>query len=236
MNTSYSGDPTHPTRNLATGSIIYDRSKKFSFQLQHLNEWKDGDIRFVWGMDYFLTMPDTRGTILSDKDLSDGRDNNGNGEAGSPYVFDDRNDDTWYDDGERFTRWATDDLSQFSSLTDSTHSDAVFGAISDGFDNDRDSDDFTDLNQNGIPDYTDTNGNGEYDIGETIEPGVRWLGGQNFYVYADGIDNDGDGKIDENIDEGIDEASEDNRYTVNELGAYYQINWKINKKLSLIHI
>ena len=115
-------------------------------------------------MDYFLTMPDTRGTILSDKDLSDGRDNNGNGEAGSPYVFDDRNDDTWYDDGERFTRWATDDLSQFSSLTDSTHSDAVFGAISDGLDNDRDSDDFTDLNQNGIPDYTDTNGNGEYDL------------------------------------------------------------------------
>ncbi len=234
LNTSYSGDPSNPTRNLATGSIIYDRSKKFSFQLQHLNEWKDGDIRFVWGMDYFLTMPDTRGTILSDKDLSDRRDNNGNGEAGSPYVFDDKNDDTWYDDGERFTRWATDDLSQFSSLTDSTDSDVVFGAISDGLDNDRDSDDFTDLNQNGIPDYTDSNRNGEYDIGETIEPGVRWLGGQNFYVYADGLDNDGDGKIDENIDEGIDEASEDNRYTVNELGAYYQINWKINKKWELI--
>ncbi|GIS54116.1 hypothetical protein Ct9H90mP29_11580 [bacterium] len=49
LNTSYSGDPDRPTRNLATGSIIYDRSKKFSFQLQHLNEWKNGDIRFVWG-------------------------------------------------------------------------------------------------------------------------------------------------------------------------------------------
>ena len=120
LNTSYSGDPDRPTRNLATGSIIYDRSKKFSFQLQHLNEWKNGDIRFVWGMDYFLTMPDTRGTILSDKDLSDRRDNNGNGEAGSPYVFDDRNDDTWYDDGERFTRWGTNDLSQFSLPSDSS--------------------------------------------------------------------------------------------------------------------
>ena len=84
LNSSYSGDPARPTRNLATGSIIYDRSKKFSLQLQHLNEWKGGDIRFVWGLDYFLTMPDTRGTILSDKDLLDRRDNNGNGESGSP--------------------------------------------------------------------------------------------------------------------------------------------------------
>ena len=234
LNTSYSGDPDRPTRNLATGSIIYDRSKKFSFQLQHLNEWKNGDIRFVWGMDYFLTMPDTRGTILSDKDLSDRRDNNGNGEAGSPYVFDDRNDDTWYDDGERFTRWGTNDLSQFSLPSDSSFSDAVYGAIADGLDNDRDSDDFQDINGNGVPDFIDANGNGEYDSGEIIEPGVQWLGGQNFYIYADGIDNDGDGKVDENIDEGIDERAEDNRYTVNELGAYYQLNWKINKKWEFI--
>ncbi|MDP6169671.1 MAG: TonB-dependent receptor [Candidatus Marinimicrobia bacterium] len=234
LNTSYSGDPSHPTRNLATGSFIYDRSKKFSLQLQHLNEWKNGDLRFVWGLDYFLTMPDTRGTILSDKDLRDGRDNNGNGESGSPYVFDDKNDNTWYDDGERYTRWDTDDLSQFSDPIDSSNSDAVYGAISDGLDNDRDSDDFEDLNQNGIPDFIDSNGNGEYDSGETIEPGVQWLGGQRFYVFADGIDNDGDGKIDENIDEGIDEASEDNRYTVNELGAYYQVNWKINDKWEFI--
>ncbi len=234
LNTSYSGDPSHPTRNLATGSIIYDRSKKFSFQLQHLNEWKDGDIRFVWGLDYFLTMPDTRGTILSDKNLLDGRDNNGNGESGSPYVFDDKNDNTWHDAGERFTRWDTEDLSQFSLPNDSSNSDAVLGAISDGIDNDRDSDDFEDVNQNGIPDYIDSNGNGQYDFGEMIEPGVQWLGGQRFYVFSDGIDNDGDGKIDENIDEGIDEASEDNRYTVNELGAYYQLNWKINRKWEFI--
>ena len=234
LNTSFSGKPTNPTRNLATGSIIYDRSKKFSFQIQHLNEWKNGDLRFVWGLDYFLTMPDTRGTILSDKDLSDKRDNNGNGEAGSPYVFFDVNDNTWHDDGELFTRWDTENNSQFSEPNDSTGQDAVFGAISDGIDNDRDSDDFEDTNQNGIPDFIDSNGNGEFDHGEELEPGVQWLGGQRFYIYADGLDNDGDGKIDENIDEGIDEASEDNRYTVNELGAYYQINWKINKKWELI--
>ena len=36
--------------------------------------------RSVWGIDYFLTLPDTRGTILSDRDLNDYRDNNGDGE------------------------------------------------------------------------------------------------------------------------------------------------------------
>ena len=50
-------------------------------------------------------------------------------------------------------------------------------------------------------------------------------------AIADGIDNDGDGLI----DEGIDEKSEDNRYIVNEFGAYYQINWKLNSKFELIH-
>ena len=48
------------------------------------------------------------------------------------------------------------------------------------------------------------------------------------------MDDDKDGKIDENIDEGIDEAAEDNRYTVNEFGFYYQLNWKLNQKLELI--
>ena len=37
----------------------------------------NGDFRFVWGLDYFLTLPDTRGTILSDSDITDNRDNNG---------------------------------------------------------------------------------------------------------------------------------------------------------------
>ena len=234
LNTSNSGSYKNPTRNLATGSVIYDRSKKFSAQLQHMNEWFDGDLRFVWGLDYFLTMPDTRGTILSDKELTDKRDNNGNGESGSPYIFDDRNDNTWYDDGEGFSKWATENGGQFGTPSNSSYDDSVIGAISDKIDNDRDSDDYNDLNQNGIPDYLDTNQNGQYDIGEQIEPGVKWLGGQNFYVFADGIDNDGDGKIDENIDEGIDESLEDNRYTVNELGAYYQANWKINPKWEII--
>ena len=232
MNSSYSGDPTHPTRNLATGSTIYDRSKKFSAQLQHVNEWNNGDIRFVWGIDYFLTMPDTRGTILSDKNYTDNRDNNGNGESGSPYIFDDKNDNTWVDAGERYTRWGTENGNSAGTILDS--SDAVLGAIADGLDNDGDSDDYRDLNENGIPDYVDADASGEYEYGEVVEPGVKWLGGQQFLVYADGKDNDGDGKVDENIDEGIDEAAEDNRYTVNELGAYYQINWKLNPKWEFI--
>ena len=243
LNTSYSGDPTHPTRNLATGSLIFDRSKKFSAQLQHVNEWKNDDIRFVWGVDYFLTLPDTRGTILSDKNFSDQRDNNGNGEAGSPYVFNDRNDDTWYDAGERFTKWNTNNgtssgipMDSIGMANDSTiiYDDAVSNAIADGIDNDGDSDDFSDLNGDGIPNFVDEDGSGEFEFGETVEPGVKWLGGQRFVVYADGIDNDGDGKIDENIDEGIDEAEEDNRYTVNELGVYYQLNWKLNDKWEFI--
>lgn len=232
LNSSYSGNPTHPTRNLATGSIIYDRSKKFSTQLQHVNEWRNGDIRFVWGLDYFLTLPDTRGTILSDKNFTDNRDNNGTGESGSPYVFYDKNDNTWIDTGENYTRWATDNGTAVGTPTDST--DSVLGAIADGFDNDGDSDDFDDLNNDGIPNYVDSNGNGEFDYGEMVEPGVQWFGDQRFIVYADGKDNDGDGKVDENIDEGIDEASEDNRYTVNELGAYYQLNWKLNNKWEFI--
>ena len=232
LNASYSGNPSHPTRNMATGSLIFDRSKKFSTQLQHVNEWKNGDVRLVWGLDYFLTLPDTRGTILSDKHFSDHIDNNGNGESGSPYVFDDNNDNTWYDEGESFTKWRTDNGTSSGNINDS--SDSVLGAIADGFDNDGDSDDFQDLNGNGIPDYVDADGSGAFEYGETVEPGVQWLGGQRFLVYADGVDNDGDGKIDENIDEGIDEASEDNRYTVNELGAYYQVNWKFHKKWEFI--
>ena len=132
-------------------------------------------------------------------------------------MFDDKSDDTWYDDGERYTRCITEDNSQFSRPIDDADQDAVYGAIADGIDNDGDSDDFDDLNQNGIPDFLDSNNNGSFDTGETLEPGVKWLGGQYFYVYADGMDNDGDGQTDENIDEGIDEVSEDNRYTVNEL-------------------
>ena len=243
LNSSYSGDPDKPTRNLATGSPIYDRSKKFSAQMQQVNEWKSGDIRFVWGLDYFLTMPNTRGTILRDRNGTDKIDNNGDGEAGSPYRYIDADGNGYLSPNDTYSHWSTSNGSQsgipLDSLTignngQTIYEDGVTGAIADGLDNDGDSDDFSDDNNNNIPDYNDLNGNGLYDYGEPVESGVRWRGGQNFIVYANGKDDDGDGKIDENIDEGIDEASEDNRYTVNEFGLYYQLNWKLNPKIELI--
>ena len=181
LNTSMSGEynPKYPlahspTRNLATGGTIYDRSKKFSSQFQHAMEFMNGDFRFVWGADYFLTMPDTRGSILSDDQAFNGWDDNGNGEAGSPITWADYNDNQRHDPGEMYTRWGTDNGKQDGMVG---NTDNILGAV------------------------------------------------------ADGIDNDGDGLI----DEGIDEKSEDNRYVVNEFGAYYQINWKLNPKYELIH-
>ena len=244
LNTSYSGSSDHPTRNLATGSLIYDRSQKFSLQLQHYIERFNGDLRFVWGVDYFLTLPDTRGTILSDRKMSDYRDNNGNGEAGSPNHFYDENDSFFYETGESYRN--IDSLNQISNYSPVAAwgsnpydaaifgSDNVSGAIKDKIDNDHDSDDFNDIDGNGFP-WTDNNGNGLFDVGiDAIEEGARLVNGTHIFVFADGIDNDGDGKIDENIDEGIDEAAEDNRYKVNEFGTYYQLNWKINEKLEFI--
>ncbi|SVA15197.1 uncharacterized protein METZ01_LOCUS68051 [marine metagenome] len=178
LNTTYSGDydPRYPlayspTRNLATGGTIYDRSKKFSTQIQQSNEFMNGNLRFVWGIDYFMTMPDTRGTILRDNNLNDRRDNDGDGEAGSPDSFYDRNDNTWYDYGEQYTSWAS-----------------------------------IDTTSEGVP------------IDNVI------------FAVKDGIDNDGDGLI----DEGIDEDDENNRRIVNELGAYYQVNWKLSDKFELV--
>ncbi len=204
LNTSFSGNPDRPTRNLATGGTIYDRSGKWSTQFQHNIERLNGDFRFVWGIDYFLTMPDTRGTILSDNQYVDKRDNNGNGEAFSPISYTDYNDNLLFDAGEELNVWSSDST------------DNVMNAIKDGIDNDGDSDDYSDTNGNGVPD--------------PFEPGVNGVGD----VYADGIDNDGDGKVDENIDEGIDEKAEDNRYVVNELGIYYQMNWKLNDKWEIV--
>ena len=43
--------------------------QKFSAQLQHANEWMNGDFRFVWGLDYFLTMPDTEEQFYQIKTL-----------------------------------------------------------------------------------------------------------------------------------------------------------------------
>ena len=255
LNTSFSGEEENPTRNLATGSTIYDRSKKFSLQLQHYFEKLNGDFRFVWGLDYFLTLPDTRGTILSDRRQSDFRDNNGDGEAGSANHFSDENDNNYYDIGEPFRNlpnstyspiydWMNSDNTtiNYDSLVFTT--DNVLGAIRDNIDNDHDSDDFTDTDGNGLP-WSDNNNNGIFDYGiDDVEPGAKIVAGRSsdgstqihyhVFVYADGIDNDGDGEIDENIDEGIDEAAEDNRYKVNEFGLYYQLNWKINDKLEFI--
>ena len=73
----------------------------------------NGDFRFVWGLDYFLTLPDTKGTILSDSDLTDRRDNNGNGEAGSPNFYFDEDDSFFYEDGEAFRN--IDSLNQVSN-------------------------------------------------------------------------------------------------------------------------
>ena len=181
LNTSNSGEynPNYPlalspTRNLATGSTIFDRSKKFSSQFQHSINLMNENLRFVWGADYFLTMPNTKGTILADNNLSNKRDDNGNGEAGSPISWTDYNDNFNYDKGEMFNIWKT---------------------------------------HNGLQD-------GEFEPIDNVKGAI-----------ADGIDNDGDGLI----DEGIDEKSEDNRYIVNEFGAYYQINWKLNSKFELIH-
>ena len=245
LNTSYSGDPDRPTRNLATGSLIYDRSKKFSLQMQHFIERLNGDLRFVWGIDYFLTLPDTRGTILSDRDLNDYRDNNGDGEAGSPNHFLDGNDSYYYDVGESYrnidsTGWPSS-YSPISSWGDHPYDtllfsgDNVYGAVRDGLDNDHDSDDFDDIDGNGLP-WTDNDGNRTFDPNvDQVEDGAIIISGTHVFVHADGRDNDGDGKIDENIDEGIDEGAEDNRYRVNELGIYYQLNWKLSDKFELIH-
>ena len=87
-----------------------------------------------------------------------------------------------YDDGERYTKWSTSNGTPTGTLIDSI--DNVLNAIADGIDNDGDSDDFEDLNSNGIPDYIDENQNSTYDEGDILEPGVKGLGGQNFVVFA----------------------------------------------------
>lgn len=191
LNSSFSGeqgvddngdgifDRGHPTRNLATGGTIYDQSIQFSSQFQHMIELMGGKFRFIWGIDYFLTRPDTRGTILSDNHGHDKRDNNGNGEAGSPVSFADSDTDYKWDAGRE----------QFL-------------------------------------DFDIMNYDTSYVGGEMVLTPVDNAMG----AIADGVDNDGDGLI----DEGIDEKGEDNRYIVNELGAYYQLNWKLTDKLEII--
>ena len=94
--------------------------------------------------------------------------------------------------------WPNDERELTAAYLDSMginwyEEDGVFYAWvaqADGLDNDGNSDDYTDLNGNGIPDPG--------------EPGVNSDG----VVYADGIDNNGNGYIDEMIDDGIDDLIE----------------------------
>ena len=207
LNTSFSGDPSHPTRNLATGGLIYDRSKKFSAQIQHVMEFFQEDFRFVWGLDYFLTLPDTRGTILSDKKLTDRRDNNGNGEAGSPINWTEYFENGYYEPGEKFVEYSNvyptieyneethGDTIHFISLggwfdengghlIDSTATpiDNILGGIADGFDNDGDCP--GDTNGDGIECGPDDDG---------VDEDIDWTSDR----WVDGVDNNGNGIVDE---------------------------------------
>ena len=163
LNSSFSGN----TRSMSTGRRIKDTSRKFSAQLQHHKSFWNDRQRFVWGLDYFRTMPQTFGTILGDDHGVDLIDNDGDGEDGSPTAWSERIDNGKYDPGERFFAMSYDSLDGI---------DNAAGAI------------------------------------------------------ADGIDNDGDG----DVDEGIDEKDEDNRYFTNELGFYMQSNTKLSDKLELV--
>ncbi|MFQ6616517.1 MAG: TonB-dependent receptor [Fidelibacterota bacterium] len=84
LNTSHAGN----TRNLRTGEKIFDESMFFHFQFQHSLEFPQmRDARFIWGMDYQRTMPETFGTILPDgtggrKAKSYGRDGLDNDDDG----------------------------------------------------------------------------------------------------------------------------------------------------------
>ena len=97
----------------------------------------------------------------------------------------------------------------------------------DRIDNDGDGED-------GSPtEWTETIDNEYYDPGEGFKPtsydsldGIDNAQG----AIADGIDNDGDGLI----DEGIDEKDEDNRNFTNEFGFYIQSNTKLTDKIELI--
>ena len=97
----------------------------------------------------------------------------------------------------------------------------------DRIDNDGDGED-------GSPtEWTETIDNEYYDPGEGFKPtSYDSLDGIDnaWGAIADGIDNDGDGLI----DEGIDEKDEDNRNFTNELGFYIQSNTKLTDKIEFI--
>ncbi len=71
MNQSFSGK----TRGYNLGNRILDESKNYAFQIQNNFDSQSLNTKFVWGMDYFRTDPQTYGTILNDG--PNGYDNDG---------------------------------------------------------------------------------------------------------------------------------------------------------------
>jgi len=71
MNQSFSGN----TRGYNLGNKIIDKSKNYAFQLQNNIDRSSINTKFVWGMDYFRTEPNTYGTIINDG--PNGYDNDG---------------------------------------------------------------------------------------------------------------------------------------------------------------
>jgi hypothetical protein len=93
MNQSFSGD----TRGYNLGNRIIDKSRNYAYQLQYNFKIPTIDSKFVWGIDYFKTEPNTNGTIINDGPNgydNDGDnviigyndlDEDGDGEADDPY-------------------------------------------------------------------------------------------------------------------------------------------------------
>lgn len=91
INKSHSGE----TRGYNLGDRIIDQSSNLALQIQHNDKYridKTYTTEFIWGVDYFRTMPKTFGTILNDGPngydndgdniflISDGLDNDNDGE------------------------------------------------------------------------------------------------------------------------------------------------------------
>ncbi len=73
VNKSYSGN----TRGYLRGDKITDLSLNRAYQIQNNFKIDRMDTDVTWGIDYFRTEPETRGTVLNDG--PNGRDENGNG-------------------------------------------------------------------------------------------------------------------------------------------------------------
>ncbi len=134
-------------------------------------------------------------------------DQNGNGEEGSPAVTQGMVDQV---SGDKWKRWPANPTEDKIHLL-MVEADDIGFAFSDYIDNDGNGEDdspvitqeMIDQASNDAPYFRVDLGNGVvlYDVGKED------LG----KIYADGIDNDGNGAIDEGIDEGIDEMVDESR-------------------------